>query len=177
MTFGKKLKERRETLGLTQDYVANAIGINPGCYSRWEKNENKPRYKDMISRLANVLGVSEEYFSDCKDDAPIDIYKIIDEAMEKKDRSLTILITPTGTSVSVYPYSEGTFVGKRRTQMMSINFFNEIRKGCAYLKQEKRLDGKKTCLLNDEDCCEGNCVYVPYIKETPDKEEPTDDQT
>lgn len=50
---------------------------------------------------------------------------------------------------------------------MKINNFNEIRKGCAYLKQEKRLDGKKTCILNDGDCCEGNCVYVPYINENP----------
>ena len=45
--------------------------------------------------------------SDIKNnDVTIDICKVIDEAMEKKDRSVTILISPNGTSISIYPYSE-----------------------------------------------------------------------
>ena len=35
----------------------------------------------------------------------VDIHKIIDDAMEKKDRAVHILILPTSTSVNVTPYS------------------------------------------------------------------------
>lgn len=41
----------------------------------------------------------------CSDNA-VDIPKIIDEAMEKKDRSVTIFIGAQGTTVNVYPYQE-----------------------------------------------------------------------
>lgn len=36
----------------------------------------------------------------------VDIHKIIDDAMEKKDRSVTIFITKDATTVSVYPYED-----------------------------------------------------------------------
>lgn len=35
----------------------------------------------------------------------INIYKIIDEAMEKKDRSVSIFIHNNNVNISVYPYS------------------------------------------------------------------------
>lgn len=36
----------------------------------------------------------------------IDIPRIIDEAMEKKNRSVTVFVGPQGTTVNVYPYQE-----------------------------------------------------------------------
>ena len=36
----------------------------------------------------------------------VDIHKIIDDAMEKKDRSVTIFISKDATTVSVYPYED-----------------------------------------------------------------------
>jgi len=36
----------------------------------------------------------------------VDIHKIIDDAMEKKDRSVTIFINKDATTVSVYPYED-----------------------------------------------------------------------
>lgn len=36
----------------------------------------------------------------------VDIHKIIDDAMEKKDRSVTIFIGEHGTTVNVYPYPD-----------------------------------------------------------------------
>ena len=35
-----------------------------------------------------------------------DIHKLIDDAMEKKDRSVTIFFGKLGTSVSVYPITD-----------------------------------------------------------------------
>lgn len=36
----------------------------------------------------------------------VDIHKIIDDAMEKRDRSVTIFINKDATTVSVYPYED-----------------------------------------------------------------------
>lgn len=111
MTFGRKLQLRRTELGLRQQDVAKAVGVDAGTYSRWESGENKPRNDvSVINILADILSVPVEYFNDeepTTDYNPtIDILKIIDDAMVKKDRSVTILISPNGTSISVYPYSE-----------------------------------------------------------------------
>lgn len=38
--------------------------------------------------------------------APVDIHKVIDDAMEKRDRSVTIFISKEATTVSVYPYPD-----------------------------------------------------------------------
>lgn len=40
---------------------------------------------------------------DATHESPIDIHKLIDDAMEKKDRCLNIFITNVATSVYVYP--------------------------------------------------------------------------
>lgn len=36
----------------------------------------------------------------------INIHELIDEAIKKKDRSISILVTDAGTSVSIYPYND-----------------------------------------------------------------------
>lgn len=41
-----------------------------------------------------------------QDSKPVNIHKIIDDAMEKKDRSVTIFIGKDATTVSVYPYED-----------------------------------------------------------------------
>ena len=41
-----------------------------------------------------------------RDSNPVDIHKIIDDAMGKKDRSVTMFINKDATTVSVYPYED-----------------------------------------------------------------------
>lgn len=47
-----------------------------------------------------------------RDSVTIDIHKIIDDAMEKKDRSVMIFIGEHGTSVNVNPYKDDKVVWK-----------------------------------------------------------------
>lgn len=47
-----------------------------------------------------------EWTVESKKDVVVDIHKIIDDAMEKRDRSVYILISSAGTSVSINPYTE-----------------------------------------------------------------------
>lgn len=41
--LGKRLKELRDEQGLTQEEVANAIGVEAGAYSNYERETRTPR--------------------------------------------------------------------------------------------------------------------------------------
>ena len=56
MDFGKMLEIRRVTLDMTQQEVADLIGVNIMTYSRWERNVNKPM-KIFLEKIAEVLGI------------------------------------------------------------------------------------------------------------------------
>ena len=52
------LKERREELKLSQEEVAQAIGVTKATVSKWEKGDIANMKRDKISQLSKVLKVS-----------------------------------------------------------------------------------------------------------------------
>lgn len=52
------LKERRETLKLSQEEVAKAIGVTKATVSKWEKGDIANMKRDKISQLSKILKVS-----------------------------------------------------------------------------------------------------------------------
>jgi transcriptional regulator with XRE-family HTH domain len=52
-----KLKTLREDRFLTQEELAELVGITPLTISRWENSKRKPRFKS-IRKLAKVLNVN-----------------------------------------------------------------------------------------------------------------------
>ena len=52
------LKERREELKLSQEEVAQAIGVTKATVSNWEKGDIANMKRDKISQLSKVLKVS-----------------------------------------------------------------------------------------------------------------------
>jgi len=55
--FGPRLKEAREYSGLTQDQVAEFVGVAVQTVKDWENARKTPKL-ERIPRLAEVLGVS-----------------------------------------------------------------------------------------------------------------------
>lgn len=55
--FHKKLKVLRKKKGLTQQQIADEIGVNRGSYSNWEKGKREPSFKNLV-KLADLLEVS-----------------------------------------------------------------------------------------------------------------------
>lgn len=47
----------REKAGMTQNEVANALGVNQSSVSLWESGRNLPRGKQMV-KLAKLYGVT-----------------------------------------------------------------------------------------------------------------------
>lgn len=52
------LRQRRKTLGLTQEEVASFVGVSRSCYSRWETGDIANMGIDKIERLSKILLVS-----------------------------------------------------------------------------------------------------------------------
>lgn len=64
------IKERRAKLRMSQQDLANAIGVNKSTISRWESGQIEKVPIDFIQVLADVLKTSPEYLMgwDTKDD-------------------------------------------------------------------------------------------------------------
>ena len=59
--IGQKIKERRKQLGLTQEELAELLGVTWSAVSKWEIGDRRPSDK-LLQKLAKVLKVSTSYF-------------------------------------------------------------------------------------------------------------------
>lgn len=63
--IGKRIKEARLRLGLTQEELAEKIGVTKGAIANYEKNTSHPKEPIMYA-LIDTLGVDANYlFQDC----------------------------------------------------------------------------------------------------------------
>ena len=60
--FCDKLRKLRSDKGITQKEAAREIGTSESVYQRYEKNEAKPSYEQLI-RLADYYDVSIDYLT------------------------------------------------------------------------------------------------------------------
>lgn len=58
--FSDRLAELRKKRGLTQQQIAEQIGIKQNSYSDWETGKNEPNLKNVV-KLANILDVTADY--------------------------------------------------------------------------------------------------------------------
>ena len=61
MTFGEKFKAEREKRGLTQQEVAEGLGINRRMITRYENGISFPRSRDAYKRIADYFEVDVNY--------------------------------------------------------------------------------------------------------------------
>lgn len=81
MTLGKYLKNRREELNLTQDFVANYVGVPKGTISKWENDRVSEITRSNIKKLSEVLKIDPVeiiYWDDNRSNTEIPIKKEID---------------------------------------------------------------------------------------------------
>ncbi len=60
LLFGERLRSRRNTLGFTQEFVADNAGISPRFYQMLERGE-KSVSLDTLFRLSKTLTISIDY--------------------------------------------------------------------------------------------------------------------
>ena len=98
-TIGSKIRERRKALGITQEYIAERLDVNPSHISNIECGRAKPSLIALV-KIANVLQCSvdyflkQEYFYEPQDTQSID-EQIIEHLKcwdpEKKEKLLKIM--------------------------------------------------------------------------------------
>lgn len=59
--IGRKIKERREELGLSQEQLANMLGVGKSAISNYETNVSSPK-ETILIKLFNVLNCDANYF-------------------------------------------------------------------------------------------------------------------
>lgn len=63
-TFGERLREVREQLGLRQDQIAEYIGISQASYSKIEWNQYKRLDMKIVGKLCQILKIDANYLFD-----------------------------------------------------------------------------------------------------------------
>lgn len=61
MTFGEKVRNERNRLGLSQDELAEKIGVTRRVISSYENDSSRPRGTERYNKLADALGLNINY--------------------------------------------------------------------------------------------------------------------
>ena len=78
MNFGDKLKTLRTSQKLTQQQLADRIGVAKSVVSYYESGDRYPSY-DVLVRVAHVFHTTTDYFLDVKKEKVIDVTGLSEE--------------------------------------------------------------------------------------------------
>lgn len=70
-TIGKRIKLLREAKGLSQQDLADRLGITRGAVVHWETGRTKNIKNETMLELVHILGTDQEYLLFGPDRAPV----------------------------------------------------------------------------------------------------------
>ncbi len=73
MSIGEKIREGRKKLGLSQESLAAMLGVSTQAVSTWERDENAPETKKLLS-VSQALNLSLDYLMADEDDWKLKIF-------------------------------------------------------------------------------------------------------
>ena len=65
MKFGEKVRDLRKKHSLTQDELAQCLGINKRTIIGWERDGRYPRSIEMLEKMADIFPVSYTHLLPC----------------------------------------------------------------------------------------------------------------
>ena len=77
--LGNRIRAAREQKDLTQDKLADLLGVSRTAVARWENGDIEPKLKNLIA-LAKVLHVSTDYLLGVEEKNWIDQLEISESA-------------------------------------------------------------------------------------------------
>lgn len=87
--IGKRLKSKREELGIKQKEFADRVGVSAPAINQFESGEKKPS-PDVLTRIAEELGVSTDYLLGASEEEKLFINETVAAAFRDfKDLSAT----------------------------------------------------------------------------------------
>ena len=58
-SLGEAIKQNRNRCGMTQEFVAEALGVSRQAVSKWERGDSDPSTANLLA-LAKLFGISAE---------------------------------------------------------------------------------------------------------------------
>lgn len=77
MSLGRKVKQARKELGLTQQEFAKKVGISRGYLSDIERERNRGNI-ELINKLSNASGKPLTYFLEDSSEIEVNSYDVLD---------------------------------------------------------------------------------------------------
>lgn len=93
MGFGEKLVEERKSRGLSQEQLADELGVSRQAISRWEAGNALPDVSNL-KRISELFEISTDYLlnDDCMQESDIKVVKNIRKNNERKLYSLSLFL-------------------------------------------------------------------------------------
>lgn len=173
---GRKLKARREKLGLNQADLAELIGVSYQQIQKYERGENKIA-AGRLFQIADVLKVSTDFFFqgnnffvekesennflNIKRTKPLNILLVEDnpvdemlsmEAFKQADFPVNIFVVHDGNQVIQYLRKTGEFESAQSPDLVVLDVNISKRSGCEVLKEIRRdrtLNGMPVIILTN----------------------------
>ena len=77
-TLGKRITQHRKRLGMTQDKLAEQLGVTAQAVSKWENDQSCPDIT-MLPRLAEIFGISIDALLGCEPKTQVFDAEVVDE--------------------------------------------------------------------------------------------------
>lgn len=90
MNFGDKLKALRKSQKLTQQQLADRIGVAKSVVSYYESGDRFPSY-DVLIKIAHIFHTTTDYLLDIERKRVIDVTELSDEEIAAVTRMVEIL--------------------------------------------------------------------------------------
>lgn len=78
MNFGEKLKKLRTSQRLTQQQLADRLGVAKSVVSYYESGDRYPSY-DVLVKIARIFHTTTDYLLDVSKDSVIDVTGLSEE--------------------------------------------------------------------------------------------------
>ena len=91
MTIGKRIALLRKEKGMTQEDLANAMGVSPQAVSKWENDQTCPDIS-ALPKLSKLLGVTVDELLEGKAETPAVRVLPPEERKDPKDMLLRITV-------------------------------------------------------------------------------------
>ena len=77
-TIGKRIMKNRKRLGLTQDQLAEQLGVTAQAVSKWENDQSCPDIT-ILPKLAEIFGTTTDALLGCAQESPVVEAEIVDD--------------------------------------------------------------------------------------------------
>ena len=102
MTIGKRIGQLRRARGMTQDAMAEQLGVSPQAVSKWENDQTCPDIS-LLPKLARFLGVTVDHLLTGEQEEKLQMQTVPDTQHKRvEDMVLRISVdSPDGEKVRV----------------------------------------------------------------------------